>query len=180
MTIVLLLDPRAVLADTQTDHTPLDRWETSVVEEAGGWADHTPVYRRALVDWEERLMRVLGAVQPTHTAVASFPGYAPHAAAAKALAALPDHGIRAPLYTPDTASDLAKALDRIPGVSDAECIVIATGQRDAEYLDKLHSEVSWRTSVAPVIVNASRLGLLERDFNALADALGVEHPQKRV
>lgn len=178
---LLITDPRCVLIDAETDTAEYDIFERLVIDAAGGWTGDAPVCRRGLNDWRERLLTLLGIVRADVVGVVSIAAdYPAHASSAKVLAYIPAKpAVKSQLSVPfDTPDELAIGIDRV--VAEKERIVIATGQRDHEYVNSLHSEVSWRTSVAPVIVNASRLGLLERDFNALADALGVEHPQKRV
>lgn len=59
------------------------------------------------------------------------------------------------------------------------CVVIVTGQRGTSDLDVLRSEVAGRCGVAPFVVNAGRLGLLDRDIEQLATSMDSSLPEKR-
>lgn len=177
---LLVLDDGALFADTQLDLSALDRWERAVVEEAGGWDHSAPVYRRALSSWREKLMVLLAAVRPDVIAVAGSPVYAPRLAAAKVIAALPDCPAASGLLPVADASPgaLAFAVGRVDNLF--ERVLIVTGQRDAKWLESVSHEVAWRTGCVPRIVNAGRLGLLERDVEPFAPEHSVGRRQNRL
>ena len=180
MRTLLVIDDGAFFADTQRDYSPLDRWERAVVDEAGGWDESAPVYRRALASWRHGLMEVLALLRPEAIAVAQPPALAPRRAAVSVLAALPHKpAAKAPLLVADGSTGaLAYAVGQVAGGPYAR-VVIVTGQRGTSDLDSLRSEVAWRCGVAPLIVNAGRLGLLDADIEQLAAAVDSSLPEKR-
>lgn len=179
MRTLLVLDDGAFFADTQIDLTPLDRWEAAVVEEVGGWDHSAPVYRRALATWRGTLMSLLAAVQPDVIAVTAAPTYAPRLSAAKVMAPLPHRpAVKGLLPVADASPGaLAYAVGRVD--NSFERVLIVTGQRDAEWLEAVSHEVTWRTGCVPRIVNAGRLGLLQRDVESLASEQSMRQPQNR-
>lgn len=177
---LLILDDGALFASTRFDLTPLDRWERAVVDAAGGWDTSAPMHRRALATWPERLMELLAVVCPDVIAVTTQPALAPRRAAVSVLVALPNRpAVKAPLPVADGgARALAYAVGQVVG-GPYERVVIVTGQRGSDDLEVLRSEVSWRCSVAPIIANAGRLGLLSLDIEEVAAAVDPSSPQKR-
>ncbi|MBN9209573.1 MAG: hypothetical protein J0H96_13070 [Microbacterium ginsengisoli] len=180
MHTLLVIDDGAFFADTQLDYSPLDRWERAVVDEAGGWDEGAPVYRRALASWRERLMEVLALLRPDTIAVTQAPAFAPRRAAARVMSALPHRRVvTAMLPVADGGvGALAYAVGQVAGEPFAR-VVILTGQRGSGDLDALHSEVAWRHGVVPLIVNAGRLGLLAGDIENLAASVDPSLPEKR-
>ena len=180
MRTLLVIDDGAFFADTQRDYSPLDRWERAVVDEAGGWDESAPVYRRALASWRHGLMEVLALLRPEVIAVTQAPAFAPRRAAARVMSALPHRRVvTAMLPVADGAvGALAYAVGQVAGGPYAR-VVILTGQRGTDDLDTLRSEVAWRHGVVPLIVNAGRLGLLVRDVESLAASVDPSLPEKR-
>lgn len=177
---LLVLDDGALFADTQLDLSALDRWERAVVEEAGGWDTAAPMHRRALASWRGKLMSLLVLVHPDVIAVTTQPALAPRRAAVSVLVALPHQpAVKAPLPVADgSVGPLAFAVGQVAG-GPHERVVIVTGQRGTGDIDVLRSEVAWRCGVAPLIVNAGRLGLLDRDIEQLATSMDSSLPEKR-
>jgi hypothetical protein len=177
---LLVLDDGALFADTQLDLSALDRWERAVVEEAGSWDVTAPTHRRALASWREKLSSLLALVRPDVIAVTTHPALAPRRAAVSVLVALPHRpAVTGPLPVADgSVGALAYAVGQVAG-GPYRCVVIVTGQRGTGDLDVLRSEVAWRCGVAPLIVNAGRLGLLDRDIEQLATSMDSSLPQKR-
>jgi hypothetical protein len=195
---LLVLDPSALFADTQLDYTALDRWEHAVVEAAAGWSPEAPMYRRALSDWRERLDTLCTTLDPDVIAVVAMREYAARITALRLFVALsPDADDESEIpvqvdddeasiavqsgpvtsqlpVQADSADEVAFALGRVD--SEFERIVIVTGQREADYVERLISEVAWRTSTIPVLVNTGRLGLLERDIAILETTLRSREP----
>lgn len=180
MRTLLVLDDCALFADTQLNYAPLDRWECAVVEDAGGWDATAPMHRRVLASWREKLMSLLALVRPDVIAVAQPPALAPRRASVSVLVALPHRpATKAPLPVADGSTGaLAYAVGQVAGGPYTH-IVIVTGQRVTSDLDSLRSEVAWRGGVEPLVVNAGRLGLLDRDIEQLAASMDPLLPEKR-
>lgn len=180
MRTLLVIDDGAFFADTDLDYSPLDRWERAVVDEAGGWDESAPVYRRALASWRHGLMEVLALLRPEVIAVTQAPAFAPRRAAARVMSALPRRRVvTAMLPVADGGvGALAYAAGQVAGDPHSR-VAILTGQRGTGDLDTLRSEVAWRHGVAPFIVNAGRLGLLAGDIENLAALVDPSLPQKR-
>lgn len=180
MRTLLALDDGALFADTDVDYAPLDRWECAVVEETGGWDAMAPMHRRVLASWREKLMSLLALVRPDVIGVAQPPALAPRRAAVSVLTALPHQpAVKAPLPVADGSTGaLAYAIGQVAGGPHTR-VIIVTGQRGTSDLDSLRSEVAWRCGVEPLVVNAGRLGLLDRDIEQLAAAVDSSLPQKR-
>ena len=180
MRTLLVMDDGAFFADTQLDYSPLDRWECAVVEETGGWDATAPMHRRALASWREKLMSLLALVRPDVIAFATRPALAPRRAAASVLTALPHQpAVKAPLPVADGSTGaLAYAIGQVAGGPHTR-VIIVTGQRVTSDLDVLRSEVAWRCGVEPLVVNAGRLGLLDRDIEQLATSMDSSLPEKR-
>lgn len=180
MRTLLVLDDGALFADTDVDYAPLDRWECAVVEETGGWDAMAPMHRRVLASWREKLMSLLALVRPDVIAVAQPPAFAPRRAAVSILTALPHRpAVKGSLSVGDgSVGALAFAAGQVAGGPYAR-VVIVTGQRVTSDLDVLRSEVAWRCGVTPLIVNAGRLGVLDRDIEQLATSMDSSLPQKR-